>query len=362
MSGKPNYSAVEEFDKLDGTDYGDGPEDQTDDVNDGDDSSDESPSDKADTGEHRADDDDNSSDPSADSRTNTNDKVDGKSAKQDDELRPLPGNFAQDARGNLYDRNGNLLARAGSERRLYERNVRMKVDLDQLTTRNQQLEQQLRNNTALGEEPRRLGLDAEDMRVGLPIVAEFKKNPVQAARNVLEMVMGMGHDLSEILGSNAKDAVEMKAISRMLDERLAPLQQLTQSTEQQQRERRIHQQAEQEIERFFDEHENSRMHAQAIDNLIGRRPDLSPEKAYYELRLFAANNGLDFNRPLAPQLQALQQSSARDGSNNRQTTRNAPPMANGVRGTRQVSIPEGEAVDAKASWDDIIRRSMQLRS
>jgi hypothetical protein len=360
MSGKPNYSAVEEFDKLDGTDYGDGPEDQTDDVNESDDGADDT-SDEADASEHRADDSGDSSDTTADSRPDPNDKVKDQKTSNE-ELRPLPGNFAQDARGNLYDRNGNLLARAGSERRLYERNVRMKADLDQLTQRNQQLENALRQNTNLGEEPRRLGLEAEDMRVGLPIIAEFKRNPVQAARNVLEMVMGMGHDLSEILGGNAKDAVEMKAISRMLDERLAPLQQITQSVDQQKREQRIQQQAEQEIERFFDEHENSRMHAQAIDNLIGRRPDLTPEKAYYELRLFAANNGLDFNKPLAPQLQALQQSSVRDGSNNRQQTRSAPPMANGVRGTRQVSMPEGEAVDAKASWDDIIRRSMQLRS
>ena len=361
MSGKPNYTAVEEFDKLDGTNYGDGPEDQTDDAIDESDSGDDVSDDEADASEHRSDNDGDSGDTVADSRPNTDDKV-NKQQTSNEELRPLPGNFAQDARGNLYDRNGNLLARAGSERRLYERNVRMKADLDQLTQKNQQLEHQLRTTVGLGEEPRRLGLEAEDMRVGLPIIAEFKRNPVQAARNVLEMVMGMGHNLSEILGENAKDAVEMKAISRMLDERLAPLQQITQSTEQQRREALIQQEAEREIERFFDEHENSRMHAQAIDNLIGRRPELTPEKAYYELRLFAVNNGLDFNKPLAPQLQALQQSSARDGSNNRQTTRSAPPMANGARSNRQLAMPEAEAVDSKASWDDIIRRSMQLRS
>ncbi len=340
-------SIVDKFDAEDGTDYGDQVAGDTNEEE-GDDGADDGSSEEDQTGTGQVE----GSDGSEDEGTT------GKQSSQEasEQLTAIPGNLAQDSKGNLYDRNGNMLARAGSERRLFERNNRMKADLAEKDNRINFLTQQLQTNTGLSEEPRRLGLVADDMRIGLPIIAEFKKDPVSAVRNMLEMVMGMGHNLSDILGNSAKDAVEMKAIQRMLDDRLAPLQEAKQSAERQTRETQFQQQAVQEVERFFDKHENSRVHAQVIDNLLGKREGMSPEDAYYELKVFAAQNGLDFSKPLAPQMQA----NVRATPGNRQQTRTVTrPMANGSGARRQTALPEAESLEANASWSDIISRSLK---
>ncbi len=341
-------SIVDKFDAEDGTDYGDGAVGGNDENagNEEQEASGDEETGEEDTGSAEA-----SGSDEGEGRTNS-----GSQEQQSEQLTAIPGNLAQDSKGNLYDRNGNMLARAGSERRLFERNNRMKADLAEKDNRINFLTQQLQTNTGLSEEPRRLGLVADDMRIGLPIIAEFKKDPVSAVRNMLEMVMGMGHNLSDILGNSAKDAVEMKAIQRMLDERLAPLQEAKQSAEQQRRETGYQQQAVQEVERFFDKHENSRVHAQVIDNLLGKREGMSPEDAYYELKVFAAQNGLDFSKPLAPQMQA----NVRATPGNRQQTRTVTrPMANGSGARRQTALPEAESLEANASWSDIISRSLK---
>ncbi len=347
--GSPE-SIVDRFDAMDETDYGDRtPNDEEEEVEQEDGSDEE---------EQETTQDDEGSEETSEAapsrqQSASKDKKDGNA----EQLRPAGPNHLQDSKGNLYDKAGNPVARAGSERRLFERNVRMQGELDARQQQITQLQQQLQQVGNVGEEPRRLGLDADDLRVGYPIIAEFKKDPVKAARNVLEMVMGMGHNLSDILGGNAKDAVEMGAISRLIDQRMAPLHRIEQSAARQEQETRLHEAARQEMARFFDEHEHSSVHADAIDNLLGRRPELTPEKAYYELRLFATQHGLDFSRPLAPQLANAQQQTQQ---NNRQPTRRSvPPMANGSRGNRQVALPDAVEVEATSTWDDIIRNTLR---
>lgn len=281
------------------------------------------------------------------------------------EMRALPNGLLQDKQGNLiHPKTGQIIARAGSERRLFERGQRMQTELEQRGNRIQQLEHQLNETRVLNDMPRELNLSTEDLRVGLPLVSEFIKNPVEGARKIIEMVAGMGHNISEIFGNNAGDTIEMRAVARMLDERLKPLQEL--QTQRTQAAKDVEQRtaAQSKVREFFDSHENAEMHAEVINDLIGRRwqggdESFTPEKAYYELRVYAAQHGLDWNKPLKPQLE--HQASASNGrpSQPDSTSRGPRSLPNGHRGnTSQRSVRETEYADPMDSWEDIIRRSM----
>lgn len=352
---------IDKFDKNDGTDYGD--------QNDLEDDNDEQ-----DAGDlaSQADGDDDSNDDSGRSNvsdSNEESRTQGRSAQnsgdQQQSLRRLPNGTFQDQHGNLTDQNGRIIAKAGSERRLFEKTARMTENMQQKDQQIAQLQQQLSQVQMIGGLDKQYGLDQEDLRVGMPIIAEFKKDPVQAARNVLQMVMGMGHNLSTILGQEAKDAVEMGAIQRMLDQKLAPLQKIEQSAAQQQEAQRQQSYVEQQIREFTDSHEYATVHMDAIDNLLGRRPELTPERAYYEIRMFAMQHGLDFAKPLGPQIEALnaqnddQQQNTRQIPVNRQTVRQQRPMPNGVSSQRNAPLAEVEEAEPSSDWGSIIGNALR---
>lgn len=365
MSGRRAETIIDELDDLDGTLYDttDADDDNTggaeqDDNEGGRGSSGDSEGVEDHGAASRVSDGDRNADPA-----NTGTPVNKGQQQQNPELRPLRNGMQQDAAGNLFDANGAMVARAGSERRLYERNARMGTMLDESNTRVQQLEQQIATLQQHDAVQRQYGLTPDDLTAGLPIIGEFKRDPLSAARRVVEMVASMGYNISDILGKDAGDAIELKAVSRMLDERLKPLNALSQKEENARREQENNRAAEQQVARFFEQHENAEMHAADIDRLLGLRPELTPERAYYELRFFAQKEGLDWNKPLAPQLHERMQSGQGAQSDNvhrqQQPTRQDPPMPNGFSRNAQRPIADSEYDDANSDWSDIIDSAMR---
>lgn len=295
---------------------------------------------------------DKPADKSTKGKTDANVGPDGKPLVKEAITRTPNGLFTN-AKGDIVDpRDGVVIARAGSERRLFEKNMRMARDASEKDTRIEELTRQNKDIQFLNNVPQQYGLDTADVQHALALAAVFKKNPVEAARNLVELALQQGHNVSDILGKDAGDALEMRAVKQMLDERLAPLtQQRTQQSEADAQKAT----AQRAMESFIDEHEHSDLHLPVLDRMIGDNPQLTPEKAYYELRLFCANKGLDFTKPLAPQIAALQQNGRSAQNGNRQPTRNGS-LPNG-RGTTQQHRPmdDAEQYDPRQSWDDIIR-------
>lgn len=347
---------VNDLDDADGSSYGDGPEDEDTDDNDEQDAGDEdtdADGDEAD-GDSDGDSDDSDNPDLAARDARGNQQQDAPDIKG---LRPVPGGLFQDVKGNLVDAKGNILARAGSERRLFERSQRQGAVLSEQQNTIQQLTQERDQLNRMIDQPRALGLDMNDLAVGYPIISEFKKNPVEAAKKIVEMVLGMGHNLNEILGQDAGSSVEMSAIQRMLDQRLAPLNQIEEQRTARIKEQENARAAEAAITRFVDEHENAGIHLEAIDNLIGRNRGMTPERAYFEIRGFAQKHGLDFSKPLAPQIEAVARAQNREQPQRRQSPRNIA-MPNG-RGRPSVqTMQQGESASATDSWGDIIQRAI----
>lgn len=361
MSGGPN-SLVDRFDKLDGTDYEDdfdldteGDEDEGSDASD-DDSDDldvsDTDNDEVSDGSGDEDADDNAEGGQEDRAQRPDGKPAGKTDASD--VKRLANGLHTDAKGNIVDpRDGTIIARAGSERRLFEKNVRMQGELTNAGTRVQELERNLAQVQFLNDIPRQYGLTNDDVQSALALSTVFKKDPVSAAKKVLEMALAAGHNLSEILGEGG-DAIELKAVSQMLDQRLAPL---TQRQQQESEANRARVEAERGVRAFFDAHEYAEEHGPVIDRLMGQNPSLSPEKAYYELKLFATKHGLDFSQPLAPQI-ARMQSRGRGAQPNRQGNQprqRSMPNGRGSVPTVTRRVNDTDQFDPRNSWDDIIK-------
>lgn len=267
------------------------------------------------------------------------------------------GQFA-DQHGNIVDQNGNIIASRGAERRIHERAMRLQDALDQTTTRLQELEYKSRMTEVLNGLPQKYGLDQNDVAQSLALAQVFKQNPVQAAREIVAMAMQQGYNLSQIIGEQIGDSVDMRAITQLIDQRLTPL---TQDVETRRRNEQIENEARRQYNQFLQRHEHANVHETEIARLA-QQYKVRPEEAYLHLRNFAEQRGLDFSKPLKPQVEALMQQQQQPTQQQHQGVsqpqqRAQLPMPNGS-GTGNVPVVdtnERTFADVDASWDEILR-------
>lgn len=272
--------------------------------------------------------------------------------------------FTADKRGNIVDEQGRIVARAGMERRLHDTAQKARQENLQLRTELDRYRQIAERNQALDGLPARYGLSNEDVAQTLGMMAEFKTNPVGVVQRLIAETIKNGHDLSDIVGEEAKGFIQTTAIQRMLEERLGPL-------ERQEQQQRQQQQVSQEIERSFNnfttKYPNATLHEGALVKIMqqsaepGEHPSVSAERAYLILENWCARNGFDVNYPLKPQVEErmAQHQNRQQGARGEDTQqpRRPRPMPQGRTQEREVT-DQHEVADATATWDEIVRAAM----
>lgn len=264
-----------------------------------------------------------------------------------------------DKEGNLLDAQGNVVAKAGAERRQYERVQHQAAHINRLEAEVKQLRDTNHMAGALNDVPSKLGLDMRETELGMQAIASFKKDPVATAKWMLQETMRLGYDLKQIIGADADGqlnggSLDLQAIKAMIADQVAPLvndrnaQQVTAQQEQE---------ATREYEAFLAKHDNAGVHEDVIVKLMQNDKTLSPEVAYWQLREYAAKHGFDFTQPLRAQADARAK-----GAQNQQPG-NAPPQA------QQRPMPNGGAPTADMrqqpqmahpddAWDSIVQQSL----
>lgn len=257
------------------------------------------------------------------------------------------GRTRRDAQGNVTDQSGNILARAGHERRIWERAEQATRYARTLERDIQQLRAAAEQNNALNDMPRSLGLQPNEVQTGLQIAASFKQDPIGTLKYLLTETQAMGHNVNTLLGQ--QNGVDMNAIARMIDNKLGPLQK---DREQQARYEVAQREAQREYQAFVSRHEYATVHEDAILRLMQADPQLSPDAAYYKMQAYAATNGLDFSKPLAPQIGA-----ARGQGSTQISTQQGPSMPS-KSGNAPVT-DQARVASEGDSWADIINTSMR---
>jgi hypothetical protein len=258
-----------------------------------------------------------------------------------------------DAKGNLINERGHVIATAGRERRYFERAQKASNTVNQqsqyirdLETRTRELESVQNSNTALNGLPQQLGLNGTEAELGLKLIKSYKTDPIGTIKYILTEAAASGHNINDLIGRDG--GIDMNAIGRMIDQRLQPV---TEQYSQQQAMEQAKQEAQRQINQFYAKYPDAPTHEDVIGKMLQSDPTLSLEGAYAQLLRVAQVHGLDFSQPLRPQLEAKQNaplSSARKPS--------APPS--GRAPTATVPATNTMPVDANTSYENVIRQSM----
>lgn len=269
-----------------------------------------------------------------------------------------------DDKGNLIDKDGNIIAMAGAERRHYERAQQQQTYIKRLETDIVELRKNDAYAKALNEVPQKLGLSMSEAEMGLQAIASFKKDPVATARWMLQETMRQGYNLQQIIGADAKGQInggslDLQAVRSMIAEAVQPL---VGDRQAQQRQSEAEIAAQREYEGFIAKHEHATVHDDVLANMMRNDDKLTPEVAYWQLREYAAARGLDFSKPLRAQVLAREQ-----GGNN--TNGHAQPRPNAQQQQQQRPMPNGSAptqamqqgpnmANPDDAWDVIVRQSL----
>ena len=245
----------------------------------------------------------------------------------------------------LVDANGNIIAKAGAERRFYEENVKLKREREIFNT---QVMPKLRQNydamvarvKAYDDAMKSMktgDLTPEDVQTGMDLIRQWKKSPQDTLKFLLTQAKNYGMKIDDIGG------VDTAAISQMLDEKLKPF---IQEREANIKRQQIEQQSIQKYNNFIQKYPDAEKHIDELAYLLKKNPDMSLDAVYYMLRNHYSSKGYDFNTPLAEILQK--------GATNRinMTMPHTNP-GNNVENVTQTVAPINE------SYDTIIKKVLK---
>ncbi len=241
-------------------------------------------------------------------------------------------------------RTGDVIARAGSERRFYEEAQRARRDLTARDAEVNQLKGRLEGYERANTVATQAGLTPTDMSMAVTLMSAYKKDPIKTLEYMLTEARANGHDVSKLVSGST---IDLSAITKLIDDRLRPI---TASHENTRAEEEARRNAEVEWSSFTQAFPDAELHEEALARLLQQNEQLTLREAYLTLRTFALERRLDFSKPLAPQLEAGQQ------VENSTTRRGAPPVG---RMTRNVVATTGRVSSPTDRTEDIVKEAMR---
>jgi hypothetical protein len=215
----------------------------------------------------------------------------------------------------------------------------------------ERLEQQVNERNELTKFQTENGVSSAEVKEALGIVAQFKRNPADAVRDVVARALAQGYTLDQLIGQEHIGAVNTAAIKQMMEQQRAQAQQEPPEVRQQREVR-------ERYDKFISEHEHSEVHANAIGDLAMKR-GITPEAAYYKLREFAYMNMLDFAQPLGPQIAAKRDQTQQPSTQVQQRPAAKPMMSgNGAATAPVTDRTDKQTYSADDDWKSILRNEL----
>ncbi|MGD9715239.1 MAG: hypothetical protein AB7V46_24760 [Thermomicrobiales bacterium] len=263
-----------------------------------------------------------------------------KPGKQPTGTKAAPPKLRQDGKGNLIDETGAVVARAGADRREFERirneNARYARELPQL----QGELNAFRTTHAYAAE---LGVPATDIPKAVQLLAAYRKNPAEAIKLLVTQARAAGINV-ELDGSSI-DPAAMRAAIR---EETAPIREAAQARQAQQQAAQL---AAQEVQTVFSEFPQAAANEATLLRLVAGEQKKHAENANYrmkslrelflEVKAFAAEHRLDLNRDVFTQIAELAQKHAQQ-QQQQSNTDGGPATRGGIptgRGTANGGAP-----------------------
>jgi cell division septum initiation protein DivIVA len=250
---------------------------------------------------------------------------------------------------------GRIVAQGGIERRVFEEGQRHARENNALKQRVQGLENAVRSSNQVIQEAARLNIAPQDQMIAMRVMADFMRDPVRTLEGLVAEVKSKGYQIP-FLQQGVSPGMDVDAIGRLIDNRLAPITQQRQQEEQLQQ---FRQQATRDLDAFTTENPESHANLDVLAEMLQHQPSLPLGTAYTKMIRWAHENGLDWTQPLKPQIAALRQQQA--------TPQPQQPQPRPLPGRRSASsagaqrangAASGGQFNENASWADIIRSAM----
>ena len=231
---------------------------------------------------------------------------------------------------------GQVVARGGAERRMYERDApsRLMATSRELTA----AQAQIQTHEAASASAKENNLTPEESITAHKLLGAYKNDPIETIKYLLTQAQAAGHNINAV-----GQGTDMAAISKMITDKLAPLTEQQQRVDEQQGHREA---AQQEATQFLQRFPDAALHEQEIALLLQQRADLTPETAYYMLQNWFMRSGLDWNKP----------ANAQDKPEGGDPTGGKVTLPSGRVSSAETltTVDNGKSVDANTEWDDIV--------
>jgi hypothetical protein len=283
-----------------------------------------------------------------------------KQEQQQPQRIPSSAEVRPDARGNLVDAKGNVVARAGKEARFYQQaanatrqmqayQAQAEAHVSDLTNRLQRAVEigrevygRLETMQAQNKQMQQLGISPQEQLEAMQLAAMSKTNPIQALRQILTRAAANGIDLTEL---GLQGGVDAKSITDMLKQQIAqemqPLRQRTEAEQRQQQQQaaqaRAFGDAKVHVANFFAQNPDARTYLPVLDAVLQKHPQMTLNEIWAKLQLFL--------------VQRQQQERAPEA---RTRQRGAFPNGRG----RLPARPKGQMADVNKSYEQIARDVM----
>lgn len=261
----------------------------------------------------------------------------------------------------LVDAQGNVLAKAGQERRFFEQREVARQEAQHLRGQLSSLQNELTRvqgelKTARDSVTNVQGVPPEQLGIAVNIFRDLQRDPVGTVKKLLAEVKANGHNVDGI-GAD----VDTLAIQRMIANNTGNQKQDEPS------EADVAANAKRTADEFFGRHPDARPHDSLLAQVLRDNPGVDLDTAYFQLRGAFAEKGFDWNLSLEDNLRAsgLQQNNQQSnqqnvGNQQQQNNQHQAPLLGGR------NVDTGAVVEANKpsiaheteDWDSIIRGAM----
>lgn len=251
---------------------------------------------------------------------------------------------------------GRTVARGGIERRVFEEGQRHARENNSLKQQLSNATRQLASINEVTQEAVRLNVAPQDQVIAIRVMADFMRDPVKTLQALVEEVKSKGYQIP-FLEQGVTPGMDLAAIQRMIDNKMAPF---TQQTQQQRQQEQMRAQAQQDLDNFLNDNQEANSNLDVLGEMLQAQPGLSLHSAYTRMIRWAHENGLDWTQPLKLQIaQRQQQPTPQQPSQQPTQQRPLPGRRSAGNGATPVGNGPVAQYNENASWSDIVRQAMQ---
>ena len=276
--------------------------------------------------------------------------------RRHDGLVEVPSQDNPNARDLVDPITGRTVAKGGIERRVFEDGQRHARENAQLKNQLGSATQQLARINQVTQEAVRLNVAPDDQIAAIRVMADFMRDPVKTLEYLVAEVKSKGYPIP-FLEQGVTPGMDMTAIARMIDNKMAPLTQREQAAQVEVQQRQM---AERNLNTFLEDNREANANLDVLAEMLQAQPGLPLHTAYTKMISWAHENGLDWTQPLKPQIAAQRQQPNPQQPTQQQAPQRPLPGRRSANGNGAAPVGNGQVQqhNENASWSDIIRHAM----